>query len=500
MATFEHTFPLAVAGDNLAAAVAAVVVLGATRADYVALTDVEALSGQKALAALQRELDTRKAWMAGTLADRSRHELGHSGLAARHGHLSPEALIQDLTGGSKTDAHKLVRVGEMLAETDAADDRAAGAAVGEGFGGGSPEPAAADMPWHAAISRAVAAGELSVDAADAIRRGLGDVDSVVTGTILTTAVAVLLGEASRLNVDQLIKRARRTRDSLDEAGIRKREQKAWDDRYLRLWTDNSGQLHLNGQFPPEHAAFVRATFDSLTGPRRGGVRFVDPEREAWARGVRNDPRTLDQITCDGFVDLLRAGVAVNPNQMLGGRRPVVQVLTTVDPTRAAAGGDTAPAAAEILVGAPGTRGHGYLEGNSAPVSQETIDRIVCDTGAMLLTFDTHGRPLGVGREERLFSPAQRIALAARDGGCRWPACDKPPSFTETHHLEHWARDHGATDINVGILLCRGHHLLLHNHGWQIFENQGRYWLRPPESVDPDQVLIELCREPPGAVP
>jgi hypothetical protein len=160
----------------------------------------------------------------------------------------------------------------------------------------------------------------------------------------------------------------------------------------------------------------------------------------------------------------------------------------------------APTAGDILIGVPGARGHGCLEGNNSPVSTETIDRIVCDSGTVLLTFDSHGRPLDVGREERLFTPVQRTALAARDGGCRWPGCDKPPSFTETHHLEHWARDHGVTDITVGILLCRGHHLLLHNTGWQIFENQGRYWLRPPAPVDPGQVLIELCRELSGVSP
>jgi hypothetical protein len=465
-------------------------------------SDAEALAGQKALTVLQRELDTRKAWMAGTLADRSRRELGHSGLAARQGHLSPEALIQDLTGGSRTDAHKLVRVGEMLAEADAADAnsaRSAETAAGDEAPGETGTPVA-EVPWHATISRAVTAGVLSVDAAHAIRRGHGDVDAVVTGAVLAAAVKDLLDEAPRLNLDQVIKRARRTRDGLDEAGIREREQKAWDDRYLRLWTDNSGQLHLNGQFPPEQAAFVQATFDSLTGPRRGGVRFVDPEREAWSRGVQNDPRTLDQITCDGFVDLLRAGATVDPNRMLGGRHPVVQVLTTVDPTRPSDGTDAEPTASDVLVGVPGTRGHGNLEGNNVPVSQETIDRIVCDTGTVLLTFDSYGRPLDVGREERLFSPVQRTALATRDGGCRWPGRDKPPSFTETRHIEHWARDHGVTDITVGILLCRGHHLLLHNQGWQIFENLGRFWLRPPESVDPGQVLIELRRELPGVIP
>jgi len=145
---------------------------------------------------------------------------------------------------------------------------------------------------------------------------------------------------------------------------------------------------------------------------------------------------------------------------------------------------------EILICAPGQGGRGYLEGNTAPISAETIERLICDSGSVDISFDDLGRPLDVGRDERLFSRAQRRALAARDGGCRWPGCDRPPAFTEAHHINHWLRD-GTTDINQGILLCRAHHLLLHNQRWQIFENTGRYWLRPPASIDPGQTLIEM---------
>jgi hypothetical protein len=116
-----------------------------------------------------------------------------------------------------------------------------------------------------------------------------------------------------------------------------------------------------------------------------------------------------------------------------------------------------------------------------------------------VTFDRDGQPLNLGREERLFSPSQRAALAARDGGCRWGDCDRPPSATEAHHLEEWVRDRGATDIRLGILLCNPHHRMLHNQGWQIFENQGRYWLRPPAAVDPGQSLIELRSKNPTAL-
>ena len=154
---------------------------------------------------------------------------------------------------------------------------------------------------------------------------------------------------------------------------------------------------------------------------------------------------------------------------------------------------------EVLVTIPDGTGHGFLEGNPARVSQETIDRIICTSGTVEVAFDADGQPLNLGREERIFSQAQRTALAARDGGCMWGDCDKPPSRTETHHLEQWLRDHGSTDIRLGILLCSPHHLLLHNQGWQIFEQHGTYWLRPPATVDPGQTLIELRSKSPAAL-
>jgi hypothetical protein len=65
-------------------------------------------------------------------------------------------------------------------------------------------------------------------------------------------------------------------------------------------------------------------------------------------------------------------------------------------------------------------------------------------------------PLDLGRERRLYSKHQRIALAQRYGGCAVAACDRPPSQTEVHHLDPWHRG-GRTDLDRGIPLCWSHH-------------------------------------------
>lgn len=103
------------------------------------------------------------------------------------------------------------------------------------------------------------------------------------------------------------------------------------------------------------------------------------------------------------------------------------------------------------------------------------------------------RPLDVARSERLYTWRQRVALAARDGGCLFPECDRPPAWCEAHHIDFWARDGGKTDVARGVLLCRHHHLLMHNNGWEIIEASGEYSFLPPASIDAQRVPIPAQR-------
>jgi hypothetical protein len=47
------------------------------------------------------------------------------------------------------------------------------------------------------------------------------------------------------------------------------------------------------------------------------------------------------------------------------------------------------------------------------------------------------QPLDVGRSTRVVTPAQRQALAVRDGGCVFPGCGRPVGWCEAHHVRHW---------------------------------------------------------------
>ncbi|TFD30328.1 DUF222 domain-containing protein [Cryobacterium sp. TMT1-19] len=472
--------------EDLRQAVDAVALLGSSCADFAALPDAEVLVGQKRIASIRRLVDTYAAWMAATIAERSRPELGHSGLAAQQGYLSPVALIQNSTGSSKGDAYKLVAVGTMMADAEAAD-RLVEAALS------SPDRDAAEVaefeakvPWQAPIARAVTAGTLSVDAAESIRAGLGEIDASVTAEKLAVALEALLAEASSLNADQVFKRARRMRDRLDEAGIAAREKQASDDRYLRVYRLGNGNVRLSGLFAPEDGEFMLSTFDSITGPRRGGVRFVDAERAAWARRMQEDPRSTEQIAADSLVQLLKIAGEADPGRVFGGRRPSVRVIVTEKALKPEADAQEAEARQPA---APA--GHGQIEGNPVPISQETIDRLLCDTGTRGIKFDDNGQIINVGRDERLFTEKQRAAMAVRDGGCLWVDCEKPPAWAEAHHINEWLKNNGYTDLADGVLLCHPHHLLLHNQHWTISRTGTQYWLGPPVEVDPEQTLVAL---------
>src|SRR6266540_3455912 len=64
------------------------------------------------------------------------------------------------------------------------------------------------------------------------------------------------------------------------------------------------------------------------------------------------------------------------------------------------------------------------------------------------------------------STAQRRALILRDRGCRFPGCDRPPQWTDAHHLVPWANG-GPTNLTNLLLTCRWHHTAVHEGGWTL---------------------------------
>jgi 5-methylcytosine-specific restriction protein A len=106
-----------------------------------------------------------------------------------------------------------------------------------------------------------------------------------------------------------------------------------------------------------------------------------------------------------------------------------------------------------------------------------------------VVFDGTSQPLDLGRERRCVSLAQRKAVAARDRGCAHPGCHRTPAWCQVHHI-HITSANGSTAAKTNIedllMLCRSHHRMIHQSGWEVRMHLGRPEFIPPRWVDPNQ--------------
>ncbi|HET8718064.1 MAG TPA: HNH endonuclease signature motif containing protein, partial [Nocardioidaceae bacterium] len=94
-------------------------------------------------------------------------------------------------------------------------------------------------------------------------------------------------------------------------------------------------------------------------------------------------------------------------------------------------------------------------------------RLACTAGLIPMVLGSDSVPLDLGREARLHSKHQRIALAHRYHGCAAHGCDRPPGWTEVHHKHPWSQG-GRTDLDNGIPLCPTHHRMADRpEAWQM---------------------------------
>jgi hypothetical protein len=210
----------------------------------------------------------------------------------------------------------------------------------------------------------------------------------------------------------------------------------YDRRTLRF---NDDRCTMWVPFTMEDYAEVKGTLVALVQARDG---------EGDKSGHAADPLgyvPYDQRLYDALVDLLRAG---------GGSKPA-----------------TASARPKMVIHAPlelllGIRDAGVAEIQGVgPVPAEVARRLACDANIDVLLEQPDGTVLDQGRVRRHPTTAQRLEIARRDNGCRFPTCPYC-DFTHVHHMVHW-NDGGATDQNNLITLCGRHHRAVHELGWTM---------------------------------
>jgi hypothetical protein len=431
------------------------------------LDDAALMNAVEAVTALRHELERWQAIAAAEVSRRSRVGFGQRGLAQRAGHSSASSFLQSVTHASKRETATLVAVGEMIAQTDATAELSRARHDDPELAAVTPEPGA---PWFGELAAAVASGALTVSVADAIRSGLGDPGGDADDTRLASEVTAIVAACRAANADPDAARraARQARDRIDAAGVAARAEQQYAAQFWRVWVKPDGMVRGEFELEPENGMLVKAVFDQLAHPRRTDPavrrRFRDPLRGdelfAGARAER------ERQAAEGLTQLLRAGASVDPDRVLDQQKPSVRLVVN----------------AHALTTGTGT---GMIEGHPDRIPLASVHAGLCE-GHLPMRFDDAGTVLDLGRDERLFTPKQKAVLAVRDGGCLDPDCTRPPSWTEAHHIDHWARDDGRTDLADGILLCRRDHLRYHNQGWEVRRKGSAYWLIPPATVDPDQ--------------
>ncbi|RIJ77833.1 HNH endonuclease, partial [Nakamurella silvestris] len=101
-----------------------------------------------------------------------------------------------------------------------------------------------------------------------------------------------------------------------------------------------------------------------------------------------------------------------------------------------------------------------------PISPAEARRMACDARITPVVLGGKGEILDVGRSRYSFPTGIRKALEARDRGCAFPGCDRPPGWTEAHHVHPFSKG-GETKLSSAVLVCDHHHHLLHHSDWQV---------------------------------
>jgi hypothetical protein len=199
------------------------------------------------------------------------------------------------------------------------------------------------------------------------------------------------------------------------------------ERSLHLSSILDGRRELSGSFDPE-----------------GGAVIATALRLAQTDDLEGEPaRSPAQRRADALVDLCRWFLDHQQTRRGGRHRPHLNIITTLH---------------DLQRQAPGRLVDGSV------LDAATIQRLACDAGIHRVISDGRSAILDYGTTTRTVPAPLYNALVIRDRHCRYPGCDRPPHWTEAHHLRR-ILDGGPTCLDNLALLCTRHHHLLHTPGW-----------------------------------
>src|SRR6266511_3158494 len=296
----------------------------------------------------------------------------------------------------------------------------------------------------AATAAALATGAVSYPHAAT----LADATHDLPPTKVAEAEPVLVDAARRLDPGRLRRLTAHLRDVIDPEKAEQRAGARLDRRGLWLAATVDGMVAVDGLLDPEAGEAAQAALAPLARP-------AGPD----------DARTAAQRRADALGELARQALQTGRLPQGGGLRPQLTVTRAIVHRHPNPADPGQPSSAEDGVGL-------------ATRLRDTLALLPPPLGAPTELLD-------LGRATRVLTPAMRRALALRDRGCIAAGCDRPPPWTDAHHLHHWLHG-GPTSLDNLVLLCRTHHLAVHEGGWQLRRDStsGQATLTPPARHHP----------------
>jgi hypothetical protein len=252
--------------------------------------------------------------------------------------------------------------------------------------------------------------------------------------------ASLLQSAQTMDPGQFTTVAKNFEHRVDAASALAEANRAYERRYLHISEPQNGVVRLDGVLDAEGGATLRTALQPFMKP------------------VKDDVRSYGQRSVDALMELCRQG---SGNKRDGsGPRPQLIIRASVD----------------TLAGIPGAPA-GELEGGGT-VPAETVQRYACDTALSQIT-GRNELDHELNHASRTLPAPTRRALEARDRHCVFPGCTRPVNWCDGHHLVWWTRG-GATGLPNLALMCRPHHRMVHEEGWNLERTKDGNWkARPP---------------------
>jgi hypothetical protein len=227
------------------------------------------------------------------------------------------------------------------------------------------------------------------------------------------------------------------RETADAERATEDEERRFERRRLHLSAALDGMVRVDGELDPSTGQTVITALRAVE----------DADVRSRAGSGTDDARAPAQRRADALGEICRQWLDLAERPLVSGERPHVVVTMDIASLERRAG--------RLL----DLEDVGRIDG-------ETARQLACDANVSRVITDAASQPLDVGRKAKVVPPALRRAVAVRDGGCAFPGCDRPSSWCDAHHVDHWA-DGGTTSIDNLVLLCRRHHRLVHHRRFTV---------------------------------